>query len=57
MMTIILKKVLTKFNTYDFNLDSHTINHILIMFLRIILHFSISIYTTIDPMGVEKSNI
>jgi len=49
--------MLTKFNTYDFNFDSHNINHILIMFLRIILHFSISIYTTIDCVGVEKSNI
>jgi len=36
--------MLTTLNIFDFNLDSHSTNHIFTMFLRIIVHFLICIY-------------
>jgi len=44
MMTIIYNFYVDNFSTYDFNLDSYDNNHIFIVFLRIIVHFSICIY-------------
>jgi len=44
MITIIYIFYVDNFSTYNFILDSHNNDHIFIMFLRIIVHFSIFIY-------------
>jgi len=44
MTTIIYIFYVDNFSTYSFNFDSHKNNHIFIMFLRIIVYFSIFIY-------------
>jgi len=41
MMTIIYIFYVEDFSTYDFNLNSHNNNRLFIMFLRIIVHFSL----------------
>jgi len=43
-MTIISSFYVDNFNTYGFNLDLQNNNNIFIMFLGIIVHFSICIY-------------
>jgi len=44
MMTIIYIFYVGNFSTYSFNLDLRNNNHLFIMFLRIIAHFSLFIY-------------
>jgi len=56
MMTIIYIFYVDNFNTRSFNLDSHKNNHIFIMFLRIIIYFSIFIYH-ISYLIILKINV
>ena len=44
MMTIIYNFYDNSFNIFDLNQDSHTNNHIFIIFLKIFVHGSIYIY-------------
>jgi len=44
MMIIIYIFYVDNFSIYDFNLNSFNNNHIFIIFLKIIIHFSILIY-------------
>jgi len=48
--------MLMTFNTYDFNLNLHKNNHIFMIFLRIIIHFSIYIYH-VSYLIIFKINI